>query len=670
MGTRFEELRGLIPDARLQLARSGTRVVFGAPSARTPSSNPTSPVASPGARVGRPDTFSSNNLTSLARLATAVEARHAAVAPALETCRQRMIRAEAWLGIARRVTPPASHPGPRTAAWETARVNLEKTEAELVALRDVAAIDLHFGLNAEVRSNYWKLVEAFRQMAGTARVWHASPTFSTEDTVRPTARSTTRSAIGGRALEPRPTRFAVEPAPLFRCRLPAMGFGTANGAELFLMPGFMVVHQPGVNLALIDTKDLSIQFSPLPDMQGAIAFESKSGFYERFVVDDWRALEDFRRATEVFQRSVAREKRQADGEATALLDVAIPDLTLPELPTLPSALPLDFRWQLPRWQMPRLQLPRLQLPHWQIPRLKMPRWQLPGWQLPHWQLSRWQMPRGQMAGWQFPRLQLPSWRLPSWRQPRVQFPRVQFPRLQFPRVQFPRVQLPTWRLPSWQLPRLQMPSWQLPRLQLPAWQMPSWRSPPAFRRQFRWRPEISIRMATATAAFCFGIVAAALVFRTGASGVQETAVAAPAQAVASADAKPATPTPVAVATTMASFVTGAEPAPATGGATAVPASFTSPSAASATAALPAPALAERRAHPPMLSVGAQPLTTAEIERLQSKLRALQYYRGSINGTLTERTVKAFNEWRSETSRPKSPTLDRQEYTTFLAAISR
>jgi len=72
----------------------------------------------------------------------------------------------------------------------------------------------------------------------------------------------------------------------------------------------------------------------------------------------------------------------------------------------------------------------------------------------------------------------------------------------------------------------------------------------------------------------------------------------------------------------------------------------------------------------MLSAGAQPLTATEVETLQSKLRALQYYHGAVNGRLTPRTVKAFNRWRSETSRPQGPEIDRDDFRTFVAEVSR
>ena len=650
---------------------------------------------------GPRDTLSSDNLTVLAGLATAIEARRAALVPAFDTCRQRLGRARSWVS-ARRLAPPPLQPGRRTTAWIEALSSLQRTEATLALRLDAAAVDLHFGLNEAVRSSYLKLVQAFRALAGSGRIWHAFPIVIGEGAQRPPHRFIAqRNSQRARAWTP--TRFTVGFAPPFRCRLPAMGFGSANGAELFLLPGFFVFARPeqeanaGMThgVALIDLKDLTIRctlrravprFDRTEDrpksehrsgLQGEIEIESRSGFYERFVADDGNAVEAFGRAMEVFRNAVARETPVAvDTEATnapAFLDLAIADLAPPPVPELPQELPLDFRWQWPRWRLPR-------------------------WQMPQWQMPQWHFPQ-----WHFPRWHIPRWHLPSVALPRMQIPRMQAPRVQMPRVRMPRVQMPAWEMPRWRLPQWKLARWQLSRWDLPRWRLSQWSlRRRTWRRRFRvdglrslrWRLSRQVRrhvprrlpwtlsqhlpsatpsllrrrwqrqlrrsaaqlpsrsagasMVTATVAFCCGIAAAALALHAMPS-FQKT----PPATVQSADAT----------ASLASLVSRAGPAPATAPAAAegtiAPVAVVNPPASAVTAPPDAEA-----------STGAEALTAEEVEELQSKLRALQYYYGTVNGRLTPQTIKAFNTWRSETDRPQRPKIDHDDFQTFVAEISR
>jgi hypothetical protein len=379
----------------------------------------------------------------------------------------------------------------------------------------------------------------------------------------------------------------------------------------------------------------------------------------------------------VFQKSVARTARDPRGADAAVFDIAIPALALPDLPELPRQSPLDFRWRLPQWQLPNLalpSLPRVQMPRVQMPRMRMPRVVLPRVTVPR--MPRWQMPRvpsPRFPSIQWPRVQMPKVQLARVRIPAWQWPRLQMPNLQMPRVRLPQWRAPEWRMPQWRLPRVQWPALQLPGVQLPKLQaprMPGWRLPSL---------ETRLRLATA-AAFGFGIAAPLLLFSGGTSDRQEpvltASVVAPIPAV-DAPGPAQTPAPQPKPTLdqdgltklVSNIVTGAGPDTGSDGAS-DPTGFLKSSTPSTIAALPEQDLQEHRPHPPMLSVGAQPLDTEEIEVLQMKLRALQYYAGAVSGALSERTIRAFNAWRNETGRPQSESVDRDDLQTFLVAINR
>ena len=355
MGTWFQKRHRLFPDARLELSDSGICVGFdsrhahvtapqnqmgqdpvGEDPVEAGAANREAPYQerpATGTRIfrrDRPDTLSSDNLIALADLACEVEARRTAIARTLAACRRRMTGIRIRLGAGRFLISAS-----RSRDLRTALKRLQRTEAELAALLGAAVIDVDFAINEEVRSDYLKMTDTFRGVAGAKRVWHA-----------------TRKS---RVLRLKPARLAVEAFPLFRSDLPALRFGTVNGAELFLMPGLMALRRPGADVALVEMRDLSIQFSPrqavaakrwpwgatraksdlnwldaaAPQAQfGDIEIASGTGLSARFVVSDWRALQAFRHALTTFQIAVSREKGHAREFATVPY-AEISDLKLP-----------------------------------------------------------------------------------------------------------------------------------------------------------------------------------------------------------------------------------------------------------------------------------------------------------------------------------------------------
>ena len=112
--------------------------------------------------------------------------------------------------------------------------------------------DLDFGLDDVVIREFGGLARAFRVVEHSTRTWDVTTCAAVLDNVR--ART-----IAGQSINREPVRLDLAQAPFVDGRWQALRFGNANGEDLYLYPGFVMVHDRGGNFALIEIDQVDLQ---------------------------------------------------------------------------------------------------------------------------------------------------------------------------------------------------------------------------------------------------------------------------------------------------------------------------------------------------------------------------------------------------------------------------
>lgn len=98
---------------------------------------------------------------------------------------------------------------------------------------------------------YGEMTRAFERLAGCSAIWDTTSSVTI-------ARSERSSA--GQAIQRRPVRFGLRHVSIVDSETPALHLSNANGGDLFLYPGFLVVADGG-DFALIDYRDVTVAAS-------------------------------------------------------------------------------------------------------------------------------------------------------------------------------------------------------------------------------------------------------------------------------------------------------------------------------------------------------------------------------------------------------------------------
>ena len=136
---------------------------------------------------------------------------------------------------------------PRLAAGiEEAAAKADLARGELVA----CAIDVDFAFDQPTLDAYAGLVRGFQELRGSHRIWDITASVATD---RYHERTTAT-----RALTRKPIRFSLGQSDVIESKHEALRFESANGDDLYLYPGYVMMRSKGRDFALIDVRDLEV----------------------------------------------------------------------------------------------------------------------------------------------------------------------------------------------------------------------------------------------------------------------------------------------------------------------------------------------------------------------------------------------------------------------------
>jgi hypothetical protein len=163
----------------------------------------------------------------------------------LERAQRRLRRAQSWFfGLFLRKKVPE-----RTAAVESKASALQEFEKRL----DGTFVDAEMALDEATLVVFGKLVEAFTDLAGCARIWDVTST-------RENDRYATRS-FASTTVDRRHVRFAIADGDeVLQTSAKSLRLQNANGADLDVFPGFVLLRDRA-DIALIDLREVTVEFS-------------------------------------------------------------------------------------------------------------------------------------------------------------------------------------------------------------------------------------------------------------------------------------------------------------------------------------------------------------------------------------------------------------------------
>lgn len=109
-------------------------------------------------------------------------------------------------------------------------------------------VGLDVAFDPEILASYQRLVAAFKQMAASQKIWDVT---SAHHQDRVAARSAASTVV-----EKKEVRFGIKPLPDMRTDFEVLYFQNANGADLYLYPGFMVMYSSKMSFALVGLDEL------------------------------------------------------------------------------------------------------------------------------------------------------------------------------------------------------------------------------------------------------------------------------------------------------------------------------------------------------------------------------------------------------------------------------
>jgi hypothetical protein len=132
---------------------------------------------------------------------------------------------------------------------DTARDQLEADAAE----RDGCYIEVDFGFDAATLNSYASMVRAFEDLTTCQRIW-AMTSVQSIDRVR-------ERTVATRAFGRVPIGFDFATPEIVKLSERAMRLNTASGKHLYLYPGFLMMRDEGADFALIEYRELQVDFT-------------------------------------------------------------------------------------------------------------------------------------------------------------------------------------------------------------------------------------------------------------------------------------------------------------------------------------------------------------------------------------------------------------------------
>jgi len=114
-------------------------------------------------------------------------------------------------------------------------------------------VKLDVGFDAEFRVLYEKVVQTFKALTHSQRIWDVTGAYSND-------RVTTRSAAST-SIKTTEVRFGIKTLEDIKSEFEPLWMKNANGADLYFYPGFVVMHSAKAKFGLVGLAELGFQHS-------------------------------------------------------------------------------------------------------------------------------------------------------------------------------------------------------------------------------------------------------------------------------------------------------------------------------------------------------------------------------------------------------------------------
>lgn len=140
------------------------------------------------------------------------------------------------------------------AALDRRLAKLDAALADVEARRAGCTVEVDVALDAAAQERFQALRRAFIALSRAGRIWDVT---ARQDVDRVRERT-----IADTALDRQPVSFRLDRSPWLLTTGDALCLGNANGPDLYLYPGFVMLHGRGETLALLDLRTVSLDYAP------------------------------------------------------------------------------------------------------------------------------------------------------------------------------------------------------------------------------------------------------------------------------------------------------------------------------------------------------------------------------------------------------------------------
>ncbi len=135
--------------------------------------------------------------------------------------------------------------------------------AEVVRLEgwlDATHIDVAFNVEPEAQKAYGALVRGYEALRKCTTTWDVTADRATNKFVERT--------LASKAIDRRPVVFDYSGSDLVRFQGRAMRFGNANGEDILIYPGMILMPRADGAFALLDIREITVTGEPVPFIEG------------------------------------------------------------------------------------------------------------------------------------------------------------------------------------------------------------------------------------------------------------------------------------------------------------------------------------------------------------------------------------------------------------------
>jgi hypothetical protein len=136
------------------------------------------------------------------------------------------------------------------ATLKTAREEQAAAEERLEQL----SLDIDFQIAPDASAVWMRVQEAFEKLARSVCIWDITASRS--------KRVGHERSIATEIVDRKPTQLSLKELEVINCRFTPLCWRNANGGDMYLYPGFIIVFDHGENFAMLELKDIEYVFTP------------------------------------------------------------------------------------------------------------------------------------------------------------------------------------------------------------------------------------------------------------------------------------------------------------------------------------------------------------------------------------------------------------------------